>query len=186
MPLKIKPLLPGSVLHLWPKGTSPGAGWGLGCPTLPCLCPALLQEHGNEPPSISLLFKGGDLAVLSHCRGQGEMKYQQSNPFVVALIPPHFSQALGREGKDVGRNKGTGSPGIAGGRVTLQRYESALLHFHRHCRGSFLDNKVVRKRVECTFPLSLSSRWHLQGMMCLPCHVPPALKSVFAEPSALS
>lgn len=107
------------------------------------------------------------------------MKY--STPSVVALIPPHC-----REGKDVDWNKGTGSPGIAGGRVTLQRYESALPHFCHQRRGSFLDNKVVRRRMEHTSPLSLSSRCHLQGTMCLPCQVPPALKGVFAEPSALS
>lgn len=96
------------------------------------------------------------------------MKYRQSNPSVVALIPPHCSQALGREGKDVDWNKCTGRPRIAGGGVTLQRYESALPHFHHQCRGSsFLDNKVVRKRMEHNFPLSLSSRWHLQGTMCL-------------------
>lgn len=69
------------------------------------------------------------------------MKYRQSNPSVVALIPPHCSQALGRGGKDVDWNKGTGSLGIAGGGVTLQRYQSALPHFCHQCRGSFLDDK---------------------------------------------
>lgn len=79
------------------------------------------------------------------------MKYRQSKPSVVALIPPRCSQALGREGKAVHRNKGTGSPGIAGGRVTLQRYKSVLPHFCHQCRGSFLDHKVVRKRIEHAF-----------------------------------
>lgn len=104
------------------------------------------------------------------------MKY--SNLSVVALIPSHC-----REGKDVDWNKGTGSPGIAGGGVTLQRYESALPHFCHRCRGSFfLDNKVFRRRMEHTSPLGLSSRCHLQGTMYLPCQVPPALKGVRRRP----
>lgn len=86
------------------------------------------------------------------------MNYRQSKASVVALVPLHCSQTLGREGKDVDWNKGTGSPGVAGGGVTLQRYESALPHFHHQCRGSFLDNKVVRKTIEHAFQLSLSSR----------------------------
>lgn len=46
---------------------------------------------------------------------QDKILSRQPNPSVVGLTPPHHSQALGREGKDTGRNKGTGSPGTAGG-----------------------------------------------------------------------
>lgn len=182
-PSKSSPSLQALSLISGPKGQA-RCCWGLGCPTLPCLCPASCKSMGMSHQALASCSGGGDLAALPPLPWGGEMKYRQSNPSVVALIPPHCSQALGRGARMWTGIKVQAALVLAGGGVTLQRYQSALPHFRYQYRRSFLDNKVVRKRMEHTFPLSLSSRWHLQGMM--PCQVPPALKGVFAEPSALS
>lgn len=134
-PPKIKPLPLGSVLHL----LLPGAGWGLGLvlpapcpsrgkpPTLPCLCPPSCESTGLSHQASGSCLKGGDPVALLPCHGQARQNtFQTAKPLCGGADPPHHSQALGREGKDAGRNKGTGSPGTAGGEE--QHYKGTNPH----------------------------------------------------------
>lgn len=183
-PSKSSPSLQALSLISGPKGQAQMLAGGLGVPPFPAYVLPSCKSMGMSHQASASCSREATWLLCPQPWG-GEMKYRQSNHSVVALIPPHCSQALGREGIHVDWNKHTGSPGIAGGGVTLQRYESALPHFHHQCTGSFLDNRVIRKRIEHTFSLNLSRRWHLWGTICLPRQVPPA-QGIFAEPSALS
>lgn len=123
---------------------------GTNCPPFPACVLASCGSTGMSHRAPGSCSRWGDLSALPSCHRQDYILCRQLSSSVVVLTP-HHCQALGR-GQRWGWNKGTDSPGTAGRGAALQRYESVLSDCPHECRGSSLDKKVIRKRINAPFP----------------------------------